>query len=196
MILATNQTQHGSAVADDEQHESQEGKPLSQLTPHLLRSAEAPNHVEMASALILDHCADQMSLQLGDAQSEIMRREVQGMEQELEDALVKGDTAKLAQLLSDDITHGNPCGNLRGKAPWIAAVKASQLKIISFRNNDVQIRIYGETAVVTAINLLTALGTGSDPSGRYRFIHVWVKREGRWQLTAHQATRTAPGRRR
>lgn len=117
------------------------------------------------------------------------------MEQELGDALVKGDPDKLAQLLSDDLTHGNPCGSLRGKAPWIAATKAGQLKIISFSNSDVQIRIYGETAVVTAINLLTAQGAGSDPSGRYRFIHVWVKREGRWQLTAHQATRITPGRR-
>jgi ketosteroid isomerase-like protein len=118
------------------------------------------------------------------------------MEQALEDALVKGDAAKLAQLLSDDITHTNPCGNLRGKAPWVAAIEAGQLKIISFRNHDLQVRIYGETAVVTAINLLTARWTGSDPSGRYRVIHVWVKREGGWQLTAHQATRIVPGRRR
>jgi ketosteroid isomerase-like protein len=118
-----------------------------------------------------------------------MEQELIQMERTLEDALIRGDVDKLAQILADDLTHANPCGALRGKTPWIAAVGAGQIKFQSCSKEDLQVRIYGETAVVTAINVLRARAAGADPTGHYRLIHVWVKRDGRWRLAAHQTTR-------
>jgi ketosteroid isomerase-like protein len=126
---------------------------------------------------------------MGETEPGMETREVIRMEQALEAALVNGDTPRLEHLLSDDVTHVNPFGNFRGKLPWVAAIKAGQLKFDSCKKEDVRVRIYGETAVVTAINIWKFRGVGSDPSGRYRLIHVWLRREGRWQLIAHQATR-------
>jgi ketosteroid isomerase-like protein len=183
-------------LARYEQVKSQQGGPLFRTTRRLLESAVAPNHSEAESSLALDQIADQTSAQHGDADSEMIKHDVMRMEQALADALVQSDAANLGQLLADDLTHTNPFGNLKGKSPWIAAVKAGHIKFSSFRYEDVQIRIYGETAVVTAINILRVEAAGSDLSGQYRSIHVWVRREGRWRLTAHQATRISPRRRR
>jgi ketosteroid isomerase-like protein len=125
-----------------------------------------------------------------------MEQELIQMERTLEEALIRGDVGKLAQILADDLTHANPCGALRGKTPWISAVEAGQIEIKSCRKEDLQVRIYGETAVVTAINVLQAQAADAPSNGHYRLIHVWVKRDGQWRLAAHQATRIVERRRR
>jgi ketosteroid isomerase-like protein len=53
--------------------------------------------------------------------------------------------------------------------------------------------VYGEVAVVTGKN--TIKGTWEDIerdiSGPYRFTDVFVRRDGRWQCVASQASRIA-----
>jgi len=41
------------------------------------------------------------------------------------------------------------------------------------------------------MQLQSAIKSGMDISGQYRFTDVWVKQEGRWQLMAWQATKVA-----
>ena len=58
--------------------------------------------------------------------------------------------------------------------------------------DDLAIRIYGDTAVVTGRTTprgRTALG--QPISGQYRYLRVWVKRQGRWQAVAFEGTRIA-----
>ena len=54
------------------------------------------------SPLIIDHRAGRS---VSEAESETMEQTVLRMERSLCDALTQGDTAKLARLLSDDVTH-------------------------------------------------------------------------------------------
>jgi ketosteroid isomerase-like protein len=199
VIMTTNQAlvqaplvRAGHQLARYEQLKSPQGGSLFRITRRLLARAGVPNHSEEESSPALDQIARQTSAQHGDVDSEMIKQEVMRMEQALADALVQSDAANLGQLLAEDLTHTNPFGKLRGKSAWIAAVKAGHIKFSSFRYEDVQIRIYGEIAVFTAINILRVEAAGSDLSGKYRSIHVWVRREGRWQLTAHQATRISP----
>jgi len=51
------------------------------------------------------------------------------------------------------------------------------------------VRIYGETAVITGRSPIKV--KGQDVSGEYRFTHVWIKRSDRWQVVASQVTRIA-----
>jgi ketosteroid isomerase-like protein len=60
-------------------------------------------------------------------------------------------------------------------------------------SEDRLVRVYGETAIVTGRWVFT----GTRPAGavaqqRIRYLLVWVKRDGQWQIVAEQ--RTSGGR--
>jgi hypothetical protein len=48
-----------------------------------------------------------------------------------------------------------------------------------------KVRIYGETAVSTGL----VTGVGQSGSDKIRYMRVFVKRNGQWQIVATQATR-------
>ena len=50
---------------------------------------------------------------------------------------------------------------------------------------------YGETAVVTGLALVTDNLRGQARRLRFRYTHVWVKRDGRWRVVSRQATTVA-----
>jgi len=51
-----------------------------------------------------------------------------------------------------------------------------------------QVRVYGNSPVVTSRAALKGQRQGQDISGQYRGIDVYVKKQGRWQIVAAQAT--------
>jgi ketosteroid isomerase-like protein len=56
--------------------------------------------------------------------------------------------------------------------------------------SEMVVRVYGDTAVVTARAEVKGTDLGEDFSGPYRFTRVWVKRNGEWQAISYQATVT------
>lgn len=47
---------------------------------------------------------------------------------------------------------------------------------------------FGDTAVMTHRTTITGKRDGKDFTEMRRSMHVWVKRDGRWQVVATQAT--------
>ena len=54
---------------------------------------------------------------------------------------------------------------------------------------DAQVKIYGNTAVITFAITWHGNFRGNDISGPQRMTDVWVKSNGHWQCVASQATR-------
>jgi ketosteroid isomerase-like protein len=50
------------------------------------------------------------------------------------------------------------------------------------------VRVYGETALVTGRSTQRGREDGKDYCGDYRFTRVYVKAAGRWQTVALQTT--------
>lgn len=64
-----------------------------------------------------------------------------------------------------------------------AAAKTESLTL-----DNIKVRVYGDTAVLTADRKAESSLRGTDTSGHQRMIRVLVKRQGRWQPVAMQAT--------
>jgi ketosteroid isomerase-like protein len=86
------------------------------------------------------------------------------------------------------------------RAQWLAeskgsdpaTAKSSAARYEALDVDDLAVRVYGDTAVVTGRT--TPRGTtakGEPMTGRYRFMRVWVKEKGRWHAVAFQGTRIA-----
>ena len=70
-----------------------------------------------------------------------------------------------------------------------SVLEYSNRKLDSLSIDDIQVRVYGSnSAVVTSRAALKGQRQGQDISGQYRGIDVYVKKQGRWQIVAAQAT--------
>jgi uncharacterized protein (TIGR02246 family) len=110
---------------------------------------------------------------------------------ELANAQLKGDTATLDRIWADDFTFTNSSGEVQTKAQRLAEIKSGELKFDSLSRDEVQVRVYGDTAVVTSRGIVKGQRQGQDLSGQSRSTTVYVKRQGRWQVVAQQVTRIA-----
>jgi ketosteroid isomerase-like protein len=116
---------------------------------------------------------------------------IRQLHSELIQAQLDSNTATLDRLWADDHIFTNPLGVVQSKAQRLAEIKAGGRKLESFSVADVEVRAYGDTAVVTSRATLRGQRQGQDISGQYRGIDVYVKKQGRWQVVAAQATRIA-----
>ncbi len=139
-----------------------------------------------ALSVSLGQMAKDRSAPKGKVEQELIK-----LEQERAQAVVKSDTAFLDQTTTDDFTSVNPRGALRTKAQVLADIKSGEIKITSNELDDLQVRIYGDTAVLTGRSTQKGQLQGQDNSGQFRFTRVYVKREGRWKSAAFQSTRIA-----
>jgi ketosteroid isomerase-like protein len=115
----------------------------------------------------------------------------QKLEQEWADAVKRRDIKKINGIQADEYVFTGPGGQIWTKAQALESVNNSDLEIDSFELSDINVRIYGETAVVTLRVVWNGRFRGNDISGPQRMTDVFVKRDGRWQCVASQSTRIA-----
>ena len=120
----------------------------------------------------------------GGAQAELER-----LEKERAEAVIKGDTAALDKMTADDYMLTDVNGKMRSKSETMEAIKSGAIKLTSNDIDDVKVHVYGNAAVVTGRS--TAKGTidGKEMEGPVRFTRVYVRRNGTWQSVAFQQTR-------
>jgi ketosteroid isomerase-like protein len=105
---------------------------------------------------------------------------------DLNAALVKVDIAFLERLLHKDYTHYRPRGIVENRAQYLKNRKTGRVEFESLVIDDVKVRRYGDTAVVT----YRSNAKGKDQQGaideQRRWTRVFVWQEGRWQLVHSQ----------
>ena len=123
------------------------------------------------------------------AQDGKVEQELQARYRAWTEAIAKGTVVALFEKnAADEFTFIDaPTGALSNKKETIERINA--LDVQSWEFDEVKVRVYGETAVVTSRWTLKGKGNGEDISGQYRGTEVWVKRAGNWQEVASQATR-------
>jgi ketosteroid isomerase-like protein len=108
---------------------------------------------------------------------------------EISAALGRADTASLDRLYADDYTLVNESGVLTTKAPRLAAIKSGELKYESVGFDQVNVRLYGNTALATYRVTSKGQSKGQEIGGQFQATSTYVKMKGRWQLVAAQVTR-------
>lgn len=115
---------------------------------------------------------------------------VREMERVYRDAVMQQDVATLGRILADDFIATSSRGEIREKAKEIDDIKPSpDYKMEAFNLDDMNVRIFGDTAIVTGRSTLQVAFKGQSNTSRFRYTRVYVKRNGRWQAVAQQLTR-------
>jgi ketosteroid isomerase-like protein len=115
--------------------------------------------------------------------------DILALEARRSEALVAGDVATLDALTAEDYTHVETGGGVRDKTGFLAILSRPGMRFTSWVIEENTVRIYGDTAVVTGrYHNTVRTPAGDQPPKQARHIRVYVRREGRWQNVAHQAT--------
>jgi ketosteroid isomerase-like protein len=117
-------------------------------------------------------------------------RQIVDMERQAKEASLRRDADFSLRTLADDYVAITPLGQVTTKQETISARRSGQLRYESMNVSDMVVRLYGDTAVVTARADVKGRQLGEDFSGPYRYTRVWVRRNGRWQTVSYQATVT------
>jgi ketosteroid isomerase-like protein len=122
----------------------------------------------------------------GDLKAEILK-----VDEERNQALQKGDVTYLSSLYSDDLVFTNARGEVLTKAQHLAELKARKLAFQSFKHSDVQVRIHGNTGILTGLSTSVVVTNGTVSSSPRRFLNLFIKEDGRWRCAGHFETPVA-----
>ena len=106
-------------------------------------------------------------------------------------AQIGADAAALDRIYADDFIGVGPSGTVRTKTQVITDFTSGDLKFQSITTDEVQVRVYENTAVETGLSTMVGQDKGKAVPRDTRFTRVWVKQQGRWRLVAnHYSPRT------
>ena len=115
----------------------------------------------------------------------IVEQVIRKLDNERIQAQIHADVAALERIYADDFIGVGPSGTVRTKPQVISDFTSGELKFQSITTDDVQVRIFGNTAVETGRSTMNGQDRGKAVPRENRFTRVWVKQQGRWRLVAN-----------
>ncbi|MEO8677955.1 MAG: lipocalin-like domain-containing protein [Vicinamibacterales bacterium] len=115
--------------------------------------------------------------------------ELRRLNDEVSSMQVRKDVATADRLLADDYVFMQADGEVANKAATLAVLKSPDFECQLFTTEDVQVRAYGDAAVITGIAHFKATFRDQIADGDFRYTDVWVKRDGGWQTVSSHASR-------
>src|SRR5215468_9967021 len=109
-------------------------------------------------------------------------------------AQIHADATALDRIYAADFIGVGPSGTVRTKPQVISDFTSGDLKFQSITTDEVQVRVYGTTAVETGLSTMIGRDKGQTVPRDTRFTRVCVKQQGGWRLVAnHYSTQTTAG---
>jgi ketosteroid isomerase-like protein len=115
-------------------------------------------------------------------------RELTQLIKDLCEAVTKADSAVLERVLHEDYVHHGPRGTVENRAQYLENRKARRLDYKSLVPDEIKVRIYGDTALVTG----RSNAKGRDQDGTMvehrHWTRVLVRQDGHWQFVHYHGT--------
>ena len=129
------------------------------------------------------------------AQAQV-EQELIALDKQFDEARRKGDTAFVADFLTDDFIQVTGTAAVRTKADLLKALKSQPAPPVPSAAQDAPTPTYtvrvlpGDTAIMT--HTIAAPTDTHDPAPGNAVMHVFVKQQGRWKMAAWSSVQTSP----
>ncbi|HEY4424175.1 MAG TPA: nuclear transport factor 2 family protein [Pyrinomonadaceae bacterium] len=126
--------------------------------------------------------------------------EIIKLEREWADANKTHSSEAVKRILSDSAVIVYPDGSTATKADEVKTIESGSITAESYEILDPKVTVIdGDSAFITGRgvikngkNVVPGQKKPIDISGEYRFLDVYAKRDGKWQVVASQATKILP----
>jgi len=120
------------------------------------------------------------------------RAQLLALERAWDTAVVKRDVKSLDRILADDFMLIWINGQISGKREMLANVAARKADIDPFETEDVNVRIYGDAAILTGRFTQTARLGERHETNQFRYTDVYHRTRRGWQVVSAHASLIKP----
>jgi ketosteroid isomerase-like protein len=141
-------------------------------------------------AVMLVFIADVASGQ-GVKRIDALEQEIKKLDLAEADAIQRKDVAALNKLLAEDFTVNNPRNEvIKGREEVYALMRNGTINYSAFVREPEAFLIYEDTVVVMGRETIKSAGSaaGAEQIVRRRYTNIWMKKKGKWFLTARHAS--------
>ena len=115
-------------------------------------------------------------------------KEILSLEEKRYAAMTGGDFAALEALVHDQLLYTHSSGLTDTKASWLDALKSGRTRYKSAKITDREVRLLGDTALVTGKGHIEAEINGQPRTIRLIFLNAWTRTPQGWKFVAWQST--------
>ena len=109
-----------------------------------------------------------------------------------DEAIVRKDEKAVADNMAEDFRQIDGYGNLETKKSFVAGIVDPKLTIDPYTVEDFEVRLYGDTALLSGRTHMTGKYDGKMFESNYRYIDIYVRRDGTWKIVSVQITKIPP----
>jgi ketosteroid isomerase-like protein len=116
------------------------------------------------------------------------KKELLQIEQDYAKALSSNDTKAILAGLAQEWKLVMANGEVITRGDLAEALESGKLKFQAYSSADLDVRIFGETAVVIGSGTAKGSWEGQDFTSADRFTDVFVRRDGKWSCVSSHST--------
>lgn len=122
-----------------------------------------------------------------------IEQEIREVERACAAAIVRNDAAEIGPFFLDDWVIVDSDAHRVDKTRFLEVIRRGVLTHERMDWQEMSVRVYGDTAVVTGWTLTRGSYEGTAFTEHERVVDVLVRRDGRWRYAYTQLTRIPPG---
>jgi ketosteroid isomerase-like protein len=103
-------------------------------------------------------------------------------------AIIRKDMPAVAANMAPDYRHIRDNGAVSDGAGFLGFIGSPKLVINPYAVDDLDVRLYGDVALLSGTTRMTGSYDGAPFKSYYRYTDVYVKRDGQWRVASVQIT--------
>jgi ketosteroid isomerase-like protein len=107
-------------------------------------------------------------------------------------AIVRKDESAIAGNMAADFRMIDKHGNVETKQAFVAGIMDAKLSIDPYTVEEFEVRLYGDTALLSGRTHMTGKYEGQPFTSNYRYIDIYVREGGTWKIVSVQITGLSP----
>jgi len=104
-------------------------------------------------------------------------------------AIVRKDRSAIEQNMAEDFRQIDAAGNVETRASFLNDLVSPELEIDPYTVEDFDVRLYGDVALLCGRTRMTGRYRGKPFASHYRYIDIYVRRDGVWKIVSVQISR-------
>jgi ketosteroid isomerase-like protein len=117
-----------------------------------------------------------------------MEEELVRVEKEFTDAIAKNELERIQRFVTNDWVIIGADGGIIERNRFFEVIRSGTLTHDMMESDEMRVRLYGDTAIVSALTRSRGKFMGQEFSTRERATDVFVKQDGQWRCVLTQLT--------
>ncbi len=118
--------------------------------------------------------------------------DLKALDAKITEAVKSGDAKTVGKYLADDYLVVDPLGRTHTRKSYLNYIEKDIARFEQLKESDVQVRTFGDAAVITGLLHIKGKVNDKDVTGEYRWTRVYHKKGDDWQIIVEHHTYVHP----